>query len=552
MKKLFTFVVMAVFAIGTVLANWQPSDTEAIRLDKEGADGQTQMKTLRTDDGKIVLTWLRGERADGVFSYKLHLQVFDARGNALFGDEGIIVCDKPTRTWTTDYALALAANGDILLAYTDIRNDPSEENAETYIYRYTQQGNPVWPADGILFPAGKTHENALSVEDIAPQICVSGDNIYVVASHTEYYMEEANENNWQPSPWFPNQQMPDSVLVNGGGWMVKLMNDAGEFTSDETLVIDSKMLTMNAAPDGRVYMLTENKELGLDARLLTPELQNAWEEPVTIENRPISGGMFVPTPLTEVDDNDVLLISYRALNDFYGYQVINYLNANGEHAEDPVSLNGSIDGDAGIAKMGVKENRAFVAWEWAYSSSEYYLNANVVDDQNNYVWTGEYTFGVPLELTFDWGFTPVKVIPVVDGWVLLYGISTSWNGADFMVTKIDEFGEVIWLKQICEDDFKSSGFSVEYDAKNAYIFYTQETQYDDNWNEIPGSSGMYVMCVDISGQQTAINEVEARSSVVSTEIYTIDGRRVSELKNGINIVRTTDSNGNVTTTKVLH
>ena len=46
MKKLFTFVLVAIFAMGTALANWQPSDTEAIRLDKEGTDGQSQMKTI--------------------------------------------------------------------------------------------------------------------------------------------------------------------------------------------------------------------------------------------------------------------------------------------------------------------------------------------------------------------------------------------------------------------------------------------------------------------------------------------------------------------------
>ena len=152
---------MAVFAMGTMVANWQPSDTEATKLDKN-ADGQVQMKTLRTDDGKIILSWLRGERADGVFSYKLHLQIFDANGNAMFGDEGLIVCDKRTRTWTTDYALALAPNGDILLGYTDVRNDPNEENAESYLYRYNQQGQPVWDADGILFPAGKTISLPLS------------------------------------------------------------------------------------------------------------------------------------------------------------------------------------------------------------------------------------------------------------------------------------------------------------------------------------------------------------------------------------------------------
>ena len=168
---------MAVCAFGMMQAKWTPDDFASIRLDKEDAGGQVQMKTLRTDDGKIILTWLRGERTDGVFSYKLHLQIFDANGNAMFGDEGIIVCDKATRTWTTDYALALAPNGDILMAYTDIRNDPNEENAESYIYRYDQQGNPVWDADGILFPSGRLHESILSVEDVAPMICVSGNGM---------------------------------------------------------------------------------------------------------------------------------------------------------------------------------------------------------------------------------------------------------------------------------------------------------------------------------------------------------------------------------------
>ena len=545
-------MVMAVFAMSTMMANWQPSDIDATKLDKEGANGQVQMKTLRTDDGKIVLTWLRGERVSNVFSYQLHLQLFDANGNAQFGDEGIIVCDKRTRTWTTDYGLALASNGDILLAYTDIRNDPNEENAETYLYRYSQEGEPVWDADGILFPSGKIHENALSVEDVAPAICVSGNNTFVAANHSEYYMEEANEDNWSPSPWFPNQQMPDSVLVNNSEWLIVVMDNDGMMRAEAPMSLDSKIVTMNPAPNGNIYLLYNNQELGLDAQLLTHELNNQWEDPVTVEDRPLSSGMFMPTPLTALADDDVLFISYRVLTDFYGFQVVNSLNPNGATSPEGVSLTGHFDGDAGTAQMGVKQDRAFVAWEYAYSASEKYMNVNVVDNNNNYFWTDEAMYGLYLDISFDWGFTPVKVIPVSDGWVVLYGISTSWNGATFMVEKLDELGNTVWAKQICEDDFKSSGFSITYDENYAYIFYTQEEQYDDNWDVIPGSGGMYVMCVDIKGDHTAINEVPTGEGIVSTEIYTIDGRRVNQLEKGINIVRTTDANGNVTTTKVLY
>jgi hypothetical protein len=259
----------------------------------------------------------------------------------------------------------------------------------------------------------------------------------------------------------------------------------------------------------------------------------------------------MPTPLAAVNDQGILMLSYRVVTDFYGYQVTNYVTPEGNTPSESLSLTGHIDGDAGTAAMGIKDDKAFVAWEYAYSSSQNYINVNMVDEQNNYCWTGDNTYGVSLEMNDMWGFTPVKVIPVSDGWVLLYGNSTSWNGALFMVSKIDDFGEELWSKQICEDDFKSSGFSVVYDNKYAYIFYTQETQYDDNWNEIPGSAGMYVMCVDIRGQQTAINEVEESKNIVKTEIYSVDGRRLDQMEPGVNIIRKTDENGNVTTSKVL-
>jgi len=549
MKKLFTFFAMVTLAVGSMSANWIPSDTESTKLDAEGTMGQSQMKTIRTDDGKIIHTWLRGERVDNVFSYRLHLQIFDANGDAMFGDEGIIVCAKPTRTWTTNYAVTLAPNGDILMAYNDIRNDETGDMTQVFLYRYNQQGEPVWDADGIMFECAKIHENAFSVEDVAPDLCVSGDNIYLAAMHSEYYMEKATEDNWQPSPWFPNQEMPDSVQLDDSAWMIVNVGDDGTIAGDP-MQLKSNIVTMNPASNGNIYLVYDNSILGLDGQLLNADLENVWGEPVTIEERPISGGNYVPTPLTAIDEEGVLLLSYRVLNDWYGYQVVNYLNENGQCPAEAVSLNGSIDGDAGSAEMGVKENRALVAWEWAYSGSEMYMNLNAVDNQNNYFWMGDNTLGVSLEMTSDWGFTPVKVIPVVDGWVILYGTSTSWNGANFMVVRIDEMGNTIWSKQICEDDFKSSGFSVVYDDNNAYIFYTKDSEYDDQWNEIPGSGGMFVMCVDITGNPTAINEVEA-DEVVKTEIYTLDGRRATEMTHGVYIVCTTDANGNVKATKVM-
>lgn len=291
---------MAALAVGTMTANWVPSDTESIKLDKEGAEGQVQMKTIRTDDGKIILSWLRPEFIDNVFSYQLHLQVFDANGQAQFDDEGIIVCGKPTRTWTTDYGLALASNGDILLAYNDIRNDPEYgDETQVFVYRYTQQGEPVWDVDGVLFPSWTVNANTFSAEDVSPRICVSEENIYVAVARTEYF-----------TGGYKSQ------------WEMVRLDDEGNLATDYQKVFDSKALVMEPAPEGNVYCVYDNANLGLDAQLLDKNVDNVWGIPLTIEQRQISNGRFVPTPLSAVNEGENLMLSYRVLSDFYGYQVM--------------------------------------------------------------------------------------------------------------------------------------------------------------------------------------------------------------------------------------
>ncbi len=525
MKRIFIFLSMVVFAIGMMSAQWVPSDTESTQLDKEGAEGQVQMKTVRTDDGKIILSWLRPEMNDNVFSYELHLQLFDANGVAQFGDEGIIVCNKPTRTWTTDYGMALADNGDILLAYTDVRNDPvNMEETEVYIYRYNQAGEPVWDVDGVRFPSWNFHANTFSFEDQNPAICVNGDNIYVGIVRIEYF---------------------------GGSqsvWELVRLNDDGSAVPGAQKVFYSKTLAMQPSIDGSVFCVYENADLGYDAERLDENLDNIWGSPITVENRPISNGRFVPTPITEVDNDGGMFLTYRVLNGFTGFQVINHLTPDGPSIDEAVSCNNSEDGDAGSAVIAVKEDKVFTGWEWEYDA--YYMYANVIDALGNFCWPDNKMYGFPLERNSTWGFVPVKAIPRKNGWILLYGNLQTWNGANFMVVKFDEAGEIVSSKQIREDNCKASGFSVVYDENYAYIFYTQEIQYDDQWNEIPGTAGMFVMCVDISDEvPSGMNEVEV-GQPVSTEVFTIDGKRVTEMTHGIYIIRNTDANGNVTTLKV--
>ena len=59
------------------------------------------------------------------------------------------------------------------------------------------------------------------------------------------------------------------------------------------------------------------------------------------------------------------------------------------------------------------------------------------------------------------------------------------------------------------------------------------------------------MCVQIGEDKiSSVGEVAA-AGVKTTEIYTIDGRRVNQMENGVNIIRTIDENGKVTVKKVM-
>ena len=63
---------------------------------------------------------------------------------------------------------------------------------------------------------------------------------------------------------------------------------------------------------------------------------------------------------------------------------------------------------------------------------------------------------------------------------------------------------------------------------------------------------MFVMCVAITDSMDAISNIDNSDEVVSTEIYTIDGRCATSIQDGVNIIRTTYKSGKVTTNKVMH
>lgn len=551
MNRISTLITALVLSASTAQAQWVPDDKAYTVIGKDSIYGQSGLKTLRTDDGKIVLTWLNHPTdvsyKDPNYGYHLYMQTFDKDGHPLLGKEGKVIVGRSTRSWYTDYSLEMTPDGNILISYSDTRNDPDKQNVGNYLYCYTTEGEPVWSEDGIAAAAVFPTLDGHAYSSLCPLLCVSGKNLYGTIVANDDYKVKADSTNWQPSPWYPDEEMPDSIDVHDANFQVMRYNADGTYAWADTKTINTGSAWAYPGPDGGLYIVYVNGGYGLSAILIDQDGNDVWKEPVCVVKETVGTSSYTTPPTVVPDDNGGLMLTYRVLKNYGGYVACNHISRDGKVYEESLLANGTTDGDSNSPAIAVNGERAFVAFNYKDETSTPNLWINQLDIDGDYTWEGDSLLGYSLDNNESWGLQPVKIIPQSDGWVLLYGNLQSWNGANFYVSKIDFGGKELWRKQIAESDFKSSGFSVVNDDKNVYIFYTCDMEIGDDWEKIPGEGGMRVMCVDISNVETGINSLNSNPTKTSRAIYNAQGVLVDNMNDaGLYIVK---ENG--TTRKIM-
>lgn len=551
MNRISTLITVLVLSASAAQAQWVPDDKAYTVVGKDSIYGQSGLKTLRTDDGKIVLTWLNHPTdvsyKDPNYGYHLYMQTFDKDGHSLLGKEGKVIVGRSTRSWYTDYSLEITPDGNILISYSDTRNDPDKQNVGNYLYCYTTEGEPVWSEDGIVAAAVFPTLYGHTFSSLCPLVCVSGKNIYGTIVANDDYKVKADSTNWQPSPWYPDEEMPDSIDVHDANFQVMRYNADGTYAWANTKTINTGSAWAYSGPDGGLYIVYVNGGYGLSAILIDQDGNDVWKEPVSVVKETIGTSSYTTPPTVVPDDNGGLMLTYRVLKNYGGYIACNHITRDGKVYEESLLANGTTDGDSNLPAIAVNGERAFVAFNYKDETSTSNLWINQLDIDGDYTWEGDSLLGYSLDNNESWGLKPVKIIPQSDGWVLLYGNLQSWNGANFYISKIDFEGKELWRKQIAESDFKSSGFSVVNDDKYVYIFYTCDMEIGDDWEQIPGEGGMRVMCVDISNVETGINSLNSNPTKTSRAIYNAQGVLVDNMNDaGLYIVR---ENG--TTRKIM-
>lgn len=551
MNRISTLITVLVLSASAAQAQWVPDDKAYTVVGKDSIYGQSGLKTLRTDDGKIVLTWLNHPTdvsyKDPNYGYHLYMQTFDKDGHSLLGKEGKVIVGRSTRSWYTDYSLEMAPDGNILISYSDTRYDPDKQNVGNYLYCYTTEGEPVWSEDGIVAAAVFPTLYGHTFSSLCPLVCVSGKNIYGTIVANDDYKVKADSTNWQPSPWYPDEEMPDSIDVHDANFQVMRYNADGTYAWANTKTINTGSAWAYSGPDGGLYIVYVNGGYGLSAILIDQDGNDVWKEPVCVVKETVGTSSYTTPPTVVPDDNGGLMLTYRVLKNYGGYIACNHISRDGKVYEESLLANGTTDGDSNSPAIAVNGERAFVAFNYKDETSTPNLWINQLDIDGDYTWEGDSLLGYSLDNNESWGLQPVKIIPQSDGWVLLYGNLQSWNGANFYISKIDFGGKELWRKQIAESDFKSSGFSVVNDNKYAYIFYTCDMEIGDDWEKIPGEGGLRVMCVDISNVETGINSLNSNPTKTSRAIYNAQGVLVDNMNDaGLYIVK---ENG--TTRKIM-
>lgn len=523
------------------MAQWTASDTDYKIIAEDGKYDQSLLKELITEDGSLVYTWL-----EYTSNYSLRMQVIDANGARMLGDDGVALTNQPTKSWTTDYYPQLTADGNLFVLMSDTRNDASGYNwyGEMYAYLFDLQGNPIWPAEGVLFEMPKLHDGA-DCNTMQGLTCVSGDNLYMGAFYTESYEVPATEENWEPSPWYPDEEMPETVTVSESSFQIQRINADGTMAWSQNLVIDAADALFCPSENGDfivVYALEpdEDGEGGIImAQRYNADGEPQWEQAAVAMPENLNTG-YSAMPEIESDGEGGVVLVGRVPTGWYGYIAENHVDGNGVALSNSVSCTGSVDGDGENPVFALRDYAMLVLWQYSYSAAEVNIYANLMDIDGAYYWEDKNAYdlyGISYGQNDMWGFVPVKVLPRTDGgWILFYGEGTSWNGADFMVRKIDYKGDTVWCKQVAQSDCKMSSISVVDSGDYAYISYIAPEEYDDNWNILPGDGALRVMKIDISdaGNSSGIASIEC-DSTSPEKFYNLNGQEVTNPTPGIYI-----------------
>ncbi|MCL4222117.1 MAG: hypothetical protein KJZ65_12200 [Phycisphaerales bacterium] len=126
---------------GLAFAQWT-SDASVNTPVVTSAGSQDVSKLAVSSDGSSWHGWFDFQPG----GIQVRVERLDADGNQTFGSGGLLVSAHPQNTSTVDWDLRVDANGNCMLAFTDIR---AGGDLDVYAYLIAPNGTMLWGANGV-------------------------------------------------------------------------------------------------------------------------------------------------------------------------------------------------------------------------------------------------------------------------------------------------------------------------------------------------------------------------------------------------------------------
>lgn len=381
-----------------------------------GADdmGASLVQTAKTPDGNFWVTWLLWE--DGMNGH-IKAQLVDPEGNCLLEEGGVYVSNQITASWTSNYSMGVAPNGDLIVCHSDSRKDPVDRHTfEPYVYRMDTEGNMLWGLDGVALPT-------LEMQGHRPKVGVTNEGTIIIGYNDIY------DNNTK-------QQ-----------FQLMKLNEDGTLAWEQPMEMQGAFGAFYPCEEDDLYLsIIENGSIVLYR--LDSLGDTVWR--VVVEDRdPNTRTEIQPIP----DGLGGVFIPYqRYINLSVFYTGVQRVSPEGETM---MGLNGVdlCEEPAQHSAPGIAANPTrgeFVAnWNMGYAGTDAYM-AMKFDYYGDPIWDEP----IEIEKQDLWGYASCNGTMLDDGSAII--VSGRYNSAVNMninVMRLDPTGAIVWNNDISPDSF---------------------------------------------------------------------------------------------------
>ena len=314
--KIFTVLLICVPLF--LWAQW--SDDPSVNTKIADTTGyQVQPKVVVDESGNSFVSWFS---AGDDMNFNVYMQRLDVNGNKLWADDGLLISNHQTATWTTDYGLALDKDDNAILVNQDMRTNMRC----VYAWKISQDGDFLWGNDGIALSDNST-------EDLTPKVNIDQENNAIVM--------------WEALPLDTNDFIktvlrkvsPDGTILwdnvaiekdSANCWMPRMINT--EDTCSIVVWIETDRDTSHA-PGSWEFMYPYAQKIDAEGNFV-------WPEPVQLDDA-MNMPLFPFAPSLKPDGNGGLFVSWIAFPQeslFYSC-FVQHVNANGEVQWDQNGVN---------------------------------------------------------------------------------------------------------------------------------------------------------------------------------------------------------------------